>query len=77
MPHKNATIISSIDQHIASVFHFDSSGDAYDECMWNEDIKLGSIIVVAEERIVGVATAYPIAVTQLLNHHLRTTPSVF
>lgn len=42
---------------------FDSSGSAYDCCQCDESIETGDILVIPSEQVVGIADAWPIAVT--------------
>lgn len=44
--------------------YFESTGDAYDRCMTEEDIKTGDILIIESEKVVGLAWAWPIAVTK-------------
>src|SRR5262245_12140880 len=46
------------------VHKFKSAGEAYDTCMWNEEIKSGDVLVIASEGVVGIAYAWPFAVTE-------------
>ena len=48
--------------------NFDSSGEAYDRCNWDEHMITGRIFTVASEQIVGIAWAWPIAVTVKKGH---------
>ena len=43
---------------------FDSSGQAYDRCNSDEHMHTGRVFIVESEKIVGIAWAWPIAVTQ-------------
>jgi hypothetical protein len=54
------------------VFRFYSSGDAYDACQYRDDIKNGDILVIEREGVVGLAWAWPIAVS--LRHGNLHTP---
>lgn len=42
---------------------FDSTGDAYDACQCDENIKDGDILMIAREAVVGIAGTWPVAVT--------------
>lgn len=43
----------------------DDSGDAYNESQWRPDIKMGDVLVVPSERVVGfMLSAWPVAVTR-------------
>lgn len=42
---------------------FESTGEAYDACQCDEDIKDGDVLVIESERVVGVADTWPFAVT--------------
>jgi hypothetical protein len=42
---------------------FESSGEAYDRIQWDDHIRTGRIFTVESEKIVGIAWAWPIAVT--------------
>ena len=46
-----------------SVFYFGSTGEAYDASQSWDDIKSGDVLVIAHEKVVGVADTWPIAVT--------------
>jgi len=46
------------------VHKFKSTREAYDNCMWREDIKSGDVLVIASEGVVGIAYAWPFAVTE-------------
>ena len=43
--------------------HFSTTGDAYDACQCGAEIKSGDTLVVASERVVGVACTWPFAAT--------------
>jgi hypothetical protein len=43
--------------------YFDSSGEAYDACQCDETIQNGDVLVIASERIVGLAHTWPVTVT--------------
>jgi hypothetical protein len=42
---------------------FDSTGDAYDACQTDENIKNGDCLFIPRERVVGLAATWPISVT--------------
>ena len=46
------------------VHYFDSTGEAYDACQCDDDIKNGDILIIQTEKVVGLAWAWPIAVTK-------------
>ncbi|MBK8631777.1 MAG: hypothetical protein IPN84_16785 [Sphingomonadales bacterium] len=48
----------------ARAFCFASSGNAYDATQTDAAISRGAILLIASERIVGLADTWPIAVTQ-------------
>ena len=48
----------------ARAFCFSSSGNAYDATQTDAAISRGAILLIASERIVGLADTWPIAVTQ-------------
>lgn len=43
---------------------FGSTGEAYDDCQCDENIKDGDTLVIRSERVVGVADTWPFAVTK-------------
>jgi hypothetical protein len=43
--------------------HFHSTGQAYDRIQWDDNIKKGSTIIVKSEGVVGLAWAWPVAIT--------------
>ena len=45
------------------IWIFDSSGEAYDACQCRDEIKTGHILIVPNEKVVGIAHTWPIAVT--------------
>ena len=51
------------EQQIPRIHTFDSSGEAYDACQCDDDIKNGDVLVIAKEKVVGVADTWPIAIT--------------
>ncbi len=44
-------------------FTFGSSGEAYDACQCDEDIKDGDVLIIKSEKVVGIAGTWPVAVT--------------
>jgi hypothetical protein len=50
------------------VWHFDSTGDAYDATQCREEIKSGDILVIASEGVVGIADTWPFAITEAHGH---------
>ncbi len=64
------------------IHFFDSTGEAYDSAMCSDEIKDGDILIVKEERVIGVLIeAWPSAVTfdkgqfhcMAEGHDMRTT----
>lgn len=51
-----------------SIHYFESTGEAYDACNCDETVKQGDTVVVASERVVGLAWAWPVAVTKEHGH---------
>jgi len=47
-----------------NVWNFDNTNEAYDSCMANENIKEGDVLVIASEKVVGIAYAWPFAITK-------------
>lgn len=45
------------------VHKFDSTGDAYDACQCDEEIKKGDLLVIESEKVIGIADTWPVAVT--------------
>jgi hypothetical protein len=43
---------------------FDSTGEAYDATQCDADIKKGDLLLIAKEKVVGIADTWPIAVTK-------------
>lgn len=43
--------------------HFGSTGEAYDACQCDENIKDGDLLIIEPEQVVGIAWTWPIAVT--------------
>lgn len=55
---------------------FGCTGEAYDSCQCDESIKTGDILVIEGEGVVGLAWAWPIAVTEACgNFHTITQGS--
>lgn len=52
----------------ANVRTFRTSGAAYDACNCDETMTAGAIFMVPSEQIVGVAWAWPVAVTRNAGH---------
>ena len=44
--------------------YFTSSGRANNECQCNEAIKTGDILMISDEKVIGLADAWPVAVTK-------------
>lgn len=44
--------------------HFSSTQEAYDACQCDDTVKNGDILVIASERVVGIADTWPFAVTE-------------
>ena len=42
---------------------FESTNEAYDMCMCDENIKLGDLLIIPSEKVIGVADTWPVAVT--------------
>lgn len=53
---------------MATTHEFASTGQAYDACQCRDDIKNGDTLVIASERVVGVAHTWPFAVTPEHGH---------
>jgi hypothetical protein len=52
-----------------NVWHFASTGEAYDATQTDERIKDGDVLVVASEEVVGfLLQAWPVAVTEARGH---------
>jgi len=45
------------------VLEFDSTGDAYDACQYDDNIKNGDVLLIPSEGVVGIAGTWPVAVT--------------
>jgi hypothetical protein len=48
------------------IHQFESTGQAYDACQCDENIKRGDLLLIVSERVVGIADTWPVAVT--VNH---------
>ncbi len=46
-----------------TVHYFESTGDAYDACQCNALIKTGDMLIIANEGVIGMAWAWPVAIT--------------
>lgn len=44
-------------------FSFDDSRSAYDATQWDEAIKDGDLLVIHDEKIVGISGTWPYAIT--------------
>ena len=57
---------------------FESTADAYDACQCDDDVKKGDTLVIESEGVVGLAWAWPVAVTaEYGDLHRITDPSLF
>ncbi|EAT07488.1 hypothetical protein SKA58_19695 [Sphingomonas sp. SKA58] len=45
------------------IHSFETSGNAYDACQTDDAIKTGDLLLILPEKIVGLAYAWPVAVT--------------
>ncbi len=56
-----------------SIHHFTSTAGAYDAAMSRDDLETGAILVIPSEKVVGLADAWPVAVTENAGqlHHVR------
>ena len=43
---------------------FHSSGQAYNACQTNDDIKNGDLLIIDNEEVIGLADTWPVAVTE-------------
>lgn len=43
--------------------HFESTGEAYDACQCNALIKTGDMLIIPNEGVIGLAWAWPVAIT--------------
>lgn len=63
---------SPIEYSPVNVHHFDTTGQAYDMCQWNEEIRPYDLLVVensySHRRIIGLAWTWPYAVTKEQGH---------
>lgn len=56
---------------------FDSTGEAYDTIQCSDDIKKGDTIIVPSEKVVGLAWAWPVALTtEHGEFHVITDPTI-
>ncbi|MGE0698019.1 MAG: hypothetical protein AB7O57_02890 [Hyphomicrobiaceae bacterium] len=46
-----------------SIYHFESTGAAYDACNMAGGPKRGDILVIQSERVIGLADTWPVSVT--------------
>ena len=46
------------------IWTFDSTGEAYDACQESDTIMRGDILLVAGERVIGIADTWPVAITK-------------
>jgi hypothetical protein len=49
---------------MTAVHYFESTGEAYDACQCDENIKNGDVLVIESEGVVGVADTWPFAITE-------------
>lgn len=42
---------------------FESTGSAYDQCQYRDSIKSGDMLIIPDEAVIGLAWAWPVAVT--------------
>ena len=56
--------------------NYRSTGSAYDDCQTNPEMKAGTIFTVESEKVVGIAWAWPIAITATEGqlHGIKTDP---
>ncbi|ORW33261.1 hypothetical protein AWB91_09040 [Mycobacterium paraense] len=50
------------------VHFFRDTGRAYNECQCNESIRTGDVLVIQQEQTVGLADAWPVAVSKEAGH---------
>jgi hypothetical protein len=43
---------------------FESTGEAYDATQCDDDVKTGDVLIIASEKVIGIAYTWPIAVTK-------------
>lgn len=56
---------------------FNSTGDAYDACQCDARIKSGAMLVIESEQVVGLAWAWPVAITaEAGNLHEAKSPAI-
>ena len=46
------------------IWTFDSTGEAYDACQSSDAILKGDILLIAGERVIGIADTWPVAITK-------------
>ena len=46
-----------------AIHFFGSTGEAYNACQCRDDIATGDLLIIPSERVVGIADAWPIAIT--------------
>lgn len=46
------------------IHYFDDTRSAYDACMCSDDIETGDILLILDEKVVGLADTWPIAITK-------------
>lgn len=54
-----------------TIHYFDGTGEAYDACQCDENIKTGDTLVIESEGVVGLAWAWPVAVSKAHGHFHR------
>ena len=59
-----------------AVHKFDTTGEAYDACQMSMDVNKGDILIIEDEKVVGIADVWPVAVT-LANGELHTPGTNF
>ncbi|TPL42589.1 hypothetical protein [Mesorhizobium sp. B2-4-5] len=50
------------------VHFFDSTGEAYDATQCDETIQNGDVLIIPDEKVVGLADTWPVAVTKQAGH---------
>lgn len=50
------------------VHMFDDTGEAYDICQCDERLKEGDVLLIPDEKVVGIVHCWPIAVTKECGH---------
>ena len=51
-----------------TIHSFETTGNAYDGVMTSDRILTGDIIIIPSEKVVGLADAYPVAITAETGH---------